>query len=168
MGVNPMKTVCSVLMFALLGGCLFVAGSILAGNNAAAAERFVTLDDGTVQDRKSGLIWAAQDNGANILWKDAAPYCERFSVGEHKDWRMPTAQELATLYGNRPKTKGQDDRYTIDVVTKSIKITAPWVWTNKKMARNKAIAFGFNDGKSIRLYRGSEVNRRVLPVRSTP
>lgn len=163
-----MKIFYSTLMFALLGGCFFVAASILVGDDAAAVERFITLDDGTVQDLKSGLIWAAEDNGANILWKDAAPYCKRFSVGGHKDWRVPTAKELTTLYGNRPTKRGEDDPNRIDVVTKSIKITAPWVWTDKKMAKNKAMAFGFNYGKSRRLYRGSGVNRRVLPVRSGP
>jgi hypothetical protein len=33
--------------------------------------RFIAYDDGTVLDTRTGLMWAAQDNGRNIEWADA-------------------------------------------------------------------------------------------------
>lgn len=131
----------------------------------AANERFLVLEDGTVQDKKSGLNWAAKDNGADIIWSDALSYCESYSAGEHNDWRMPTPSELATLYGNSPKINGKDYAEHIDVTTKAITITGPYVWTGEKRTDNKAITFGFNYGAIKRLYRADGKNRRVLPVR---
>jgi Protein of unknown function (DUF1566) len=151
----------------LLAGFFFFLSICLVTPCQAAGKRFETLEDGTVKDQKSGLIWAPQDNGATIIWSEAVVYCDNYSFGGHNDWRMPSSEELATLYGNRPKVKGQDYEQAIDVITKSIQITAPWVWTGRRMPKNKAMAFGFNYGTSRRLYRGNGVNRRVLPVRSS-
>lgn len=131
----------------------------------AANERFLVLENGTVQDKKSGLNWAAKDNGADIIWSEAVSYCENYSAGGHKDWRMPTPSELATLYGNSPKTSGKDYAGHIDVITKTITITGPYVWTGEKRTGNKAITFGFTYGTIKRLYRADGKNRRVLPVR---
>ncbi len=156
----------TVFKRSLFLGCLFLVFTGVFGSTCAAGNRFLVLDNGTVKDQKNGLIWAAQDNGADILWSKGAPYCEKYSEGGKTDWRMPSSEELATLYGNKPKVKGQDYKDSIDVVTTLIKITSPWVWTERRTAKNKAIAFGFNYGVSRRLYRGSMVNRRVLPVRS--
>ncbi len=150
--------------FFLLGSYLFLSTSLI-GSAWAAENRFKTLEDGTVKDQKSGLIWASRDNGSSIIWSEAVTYCENYSEGGHKDWRMPSADELATLYGNRRKVKDQDYEETIDVVTKSIKITSPWVWTSRRTAKNKAIAYGFNYGTSRRMHRGSGGTRRALPVR---
>ena len=36
--------------------------------------RFIAYDDGTVKDTKTGLIWAAKDNGKDINWKNAKKY----------------------------------------------------------------------------------------------
>ena len=157
-----------LLSTALLAGYFFIFSTALIGAAKAAENRFAVLEDGTVKDHKSGLIWAPQDNGSAIMWSAAVTYCKEYSFGGHRDWRMPTSGELATLYGNSPKVQGQDYQDKIDVATKSIKITSPWVWTNRRTAKNKAIAFGFNYGTSRRLYRGGGENRRALPVRSTP
>lgn len=131
----------------------------------ATAERFVVLKDTTVQDTKTGLNWAATDNGSDITWFAAKAYCENYSEGGHTDWRMPTAGELATLYGNIPKEKGKDYAHAVDVITPAITISAPYVWTSEKRTDNKSISYGFNYGTIKRLYRADGVNRRALPVR---
>ena len=131
----------------------------------AANERFLVLKDGTVQDQKSGLNWAAKDNGTDIIWSEAISYCKNYTAGDHNDWRMPTSSELATLYGNSPKASDKDYSGHIDIITKTITITGPYVWTGEKRTDNKAITFGFNYGTIKRLYRADGKNRRVLPVR---
>jgi len=118
----------------------------------AAENRFAALEDGTIKDHETKLIWAPHDNGSDITWYTAATYCKEYSPGGHNDWRMPTSDELATLYGNRPQVQNQNYKDTIDVATKLIKITAPWVWTNKQMAHHKALAYTFNSGTSRRLH----------------
>ncbi len=137
-------------------------------SSLATESRFTKLEDGTIKDARNGLIWAPQDNGTSVIWSQAISYCENFSLGGHNDWRIPTSEELATLYGNTPKVKGKDYQQTIDVATPLITVTAPWVWTAKRAPKNKAIAFGFNYGTTRRLHRGSGGNRRALPVRSVP
>ncbi|MCP4647762.1 MAG: DUF1566 domain-containing protein [bacterium] len=39
--------------------------------------QFVAYDNGTVMDTKTGLMWAAKDNGEDINWHGAKKYCER-------------------------------------------------------------------------------------------
>lgn len=39
-----------------------------------ASDRFVNNGDGTVTDTKTGLVWAAKDNGEHINWTDARSY----------------------------------------------------------------------------------------------
>jgi len=127
--------------------------------------RFTVLKDGTIQDAKSGLNWAAKANGADITWSKAKAYFDSYSVGGHDDWRMPTSSELATLYGNNSKTAGKDYSATIDVITSNISITAPYVWSSEKRTSNKSITFGFTYGNIRRLHRADGINRRALPVR---
>jgi hypothetical protein len=54
----------------LLGGAL----SFVLGLCCFAAERFVENKNGAVTDTKTGLMWAAKDNGSKINWYDAKKY----------------------------------------------------------------------------------------------
>ena len=156
------KTIWIILMI----GCCLIIPNIQIESARAQEERFVVMQNGTVKDQKTGLIWAAQDNGANLTWSGALAYCKNYSAGGHKDWRMPSPEELATLYGASKKTKGEEDKFSVDLATKSIQVTAPWVWTSRKTPNNKALVYGFNYGNTRRFYRGSGMDRRALPVRS--
>ena len=57
---------------------------------AVASDRFVDHGDGTVTDTKTGLMWAAKDNGSHINWPNSLSHCQNFGGGGHTDWRMPT------------------------------------------------------------------------------
>ena len=154
------------LLVALLIGCCLIISSIQIESARAQEERFEVMQNGTVKDQTTGLIWAAQDNGANLTWSGALAYCKNYSAGGHNDWRMPTPEELATLYGDSKETKSEEDKLSVDLVTESIQVTAPWVWTSRRAPNNKALVYGFNFGNTRKFYRGSGVNRRALPVRS--
>lgn len=56
-------------------------------------------------DTKTGLMWAAQDNGRLLSWYTARSYCQNYNGGGHTDWRMPTLIELASLYDPGEKNK---------------------------------------------------------------
>jgi hypothetical protein len=64
-------------------------------------DRFITYSNGTVLDTRTNLMWAAKDNNAGITWQGAKEYCENYRGGGYTDWRMPTQDELATLYDAR-------------------------------------------------------------------
>ena len=130
-----------------------------------AKKRFIVQKDGTIQDTKTGLHWAEKDNGSDITWGKAKAYCEAYSAGGHKDWRMPTTKELATLYGNSGKNTKNETPESIDVITPNLSITAPYVWSSEKRTDNKSLTFNFTYGTIKRLYRASGTNRRALPVR---
>jgi hypothetical protein len=70
---------------------------ITAGESARDG-RFIAYDNGTVSDTRTGLMWAAKDNGSKINWANAKSYCENYRGGGYTDWRMPTQDELAELY----------------------------------------------------------------------
>jgi len=84
--------------------------------SAAAAEalilqqRFLKLDDAgnplplearswaAVHDRRSGLIWSAENVGGKRLTHDKAKaVCEKLSLAGASDWQLPTRTQLLTL-----------------------------------------------------------------------
>jgi hypothetical protein len=74
---------------------------------ASAAADFV--DDGTVTDNKTGLMWQSKDNGQTYSWyaamgiyKDSynpksLDICGTLNFGGHTDWRLPSKKELMSL-----------------------------------------------------------------------
>lgn len=130
--------------------------------------RFVDHSNGTVTDTKTGLMWAAKDNGRSISWQDANAYCQSYSGGGHTDWRLPAPDELASLYD--PEDKNRHGYH----VTELIDISACYVWTSE--IRNcgrglmEATFFSFIRGKSSLTWPSSPPNdtgqNHALPVRS--
>jgi hypothetical protein len=90
----------------------------------AVAKRFVDNGDGTVTDRYTGIIWSLLDSylelGRCISYKAAKVYVQQLNIGNHSDWRLPTAGELATIYKNGPFFPGSG---------------ADWYWTSESFAR---------------------------------
>jgi hypothetical protein len=124
-----------------------------------AADRFVNNGDGTVTDTKTGLMWSAKDNGIHINWTNARSYCQSYSGGDHKDWRMPTLAELKTLYEPVIQT---DRGYHI---TSSVGITAESCWASETRG-TEAARFNFTYGQEYWLRQSHSGAGRVLPVRS--
>lgn len=140
----------SIIIIALIG--IFVMP-------AMASDRFVDNSDDTVTDTKTGLMWAAQDNGSLLSWQTARSYSQNYSGGGHTDWRMPTLTELASLYD--PKEKNKHGYH----VTKLIAISAASCWASDTRA-NKAARFNFTYGEEYWLRKSFSGPSRVLPVRS--
>ena len=126
---------------------------------ALASDRFVDNGNGTVTDTKTGLMWAAMDNGNLINWQNAHSYIQNYNGGSHNDWRMPTVTELASLYDHRVKN---NHGYH---VTKLIDITAASCWTSDTLDY-KAARFNFTYGDVYWLRKSFSGPSRVLPVRN--
>ena len=124
--------------------------SVSTANEISRDGRFIAYDNGTVLDAKTGLMWAARDNGLNINWANAKSYCENYRGGGYTDWRMPTRDGLAELYNSR---------------TEQIKLTDSWVWAASPN-RSKGELLQFNSGGRLSGERVGAYDGRTLPVRS--
>ena len=126
---------------------------------AMASDRFLDPDDGTVTDTKTGLMWAAKDNGNLINWQTARSYCQNYNGGGHTDWRIPTLTELASLYD--PKEKNKHGYH----VNRLIDISAASCWASDTRDY-KAARFNFIYGEVYWPRKSYSGPSRVLPVRS--
>ena len=60
-------------------GLLVLVGFLVVP--AMALDRYVDHADGTVTDNRTGLMWAATDNGSPINWPSALYYCQKYDDG---------------------------------------------------------------------------------------
>ncbi|MCX5830165.1 MAG: DUF1566 domain-containing protein [Deltaproteobacteria bacterium] len=125
--------------------------------------KFIAYDDGTVLDTRTGLMWAAKDNGSNIKWADARSYCKNYRGGGYTDWRMPTQDELAGLFdeGENQPCNGRCH------ITPLIDLTDSFLWASEKRGADVAF-FSFTFGGRYWSKQSSDeiTTIRALPVRS--
>jgi hypothetical protein len=91
-----MKKVIAILLLLVFFALLACAGGKI--KTEKIDNRFIANGNGTVLDTKTNLTWAAKDNGNAIEWAAAKSYCENYRGGGYTDWRMPTQDELKSLY----------------------------------------------------------------------
>lgn len=125
--------------------------------------RFISYDDGTVFDRRTELMWAAKDNGSNVNWFHAKTFTENFRGGGYRDWRMPTAAELETLYDGTKSQNVDCGGPPVHLVTDFIKLSCRYVWSSERQGGE--FAFFFFDRGYSRFYPQSYDGLRALPVR---
>ena len=89
-----------------------LAVSLLIAIVLSAVAGLVTAQDGAGiwKDAATGLTWAAKDNGMPISPSEGRSYCDSLTTGGISDWRLPTADEVETVYDSKEKkqyrTKG--------------------------------------------------------------
>ena len=139
-------------------------------NTVSAAPRFTDNGDGTITDNKSGLMWAKTDNRKDIGWAQAEGWAlHKFGKSiksKYEDWRLPTIEELTSLYTTSTKYKG----YTADCgmvvkIAPEIKISCILLWSSET-ALGAHLAFNFNIGDSFTIPAYDISGCRALPVRS--
>lgn len=149
------KIVASEIIPLLIGVFVLLCFFVLP---AMALERFVKNSNGTVTDNKTALMWAAKDNGIPINWMDAQSYCIEYSGAGYTDWRMPTLDELSSLY--EPKENNKHGYH----IAKLIETTAASCWASETHG-DKAARFNFTYGTVYWLRKPYSGPTRVLPVR---
>ena len=116
----------------------------------SADKRFVNFSDGTTLDKKKGLLWMTQDYWQReakwVNWYSADEYAQRINNKDfagYRDWRLPTAEEAASLYDRRKRNIDKDgDKIFIDSIFPK---GAGWsTWTSEEK-RNKAVYVSFKD-----------------------
>ncbi|MFA5182503.1 MAG: DUF1566 domain-containing protein [Syntrophales bacterium] len=139
----------------------------VAANEIAKDGRFIAYDNGTVIDTNSGLMWAAKDNGADITWQDAESYCQNYSGGDYSDWRMPTSDELLSIYDASKPKKVDCSIFPFSnyVATNLIDISCVALWTSNNEGSKASHVF-FRKGNTAWGPKSNKVYTRALPVRS--
>lgn len=96
-------------------------GSQFAAHVHAGGGRFqVGQGNQTFKDSLTGYVWALLDSNQHfeycLNYENALAYVANLTWGGYSDWRLPTSQELATLYKNDPFFPKSD---------------SPWYWTSE-------------------------------------
>lgn len=137
---------------------------------ASAEQRFIDHGNGTVTDRKLGLMWSKTDNQTDILWNQIQGWLDKEFPDTipklYEDWRLPTISELQSLYVEDPKYEGYKTvcGYPVKVVPQ-IRLSCILIWTSDT-ALGLPLAFNFNIGSTFSVELHERKGCRVLPVRS--
>jgi hypothetical protein len=91
-------------------------GRYVRGNPSYGTNHFVDLNDGTIFDAATGLMWQKADSGTTHNWRDALAYAENLTTAGYTDWRLPSVKELQSIvdYTRAPLVTGTaaiDTRY---------------------------------------------------------
>jgi hypothetical protein len=137
---------------------------LLLTGKLQAGERFVDNGDGTVMDRKTGLMWAKDDNNGDITWQDASLYAKNITLSTYSDWRLPTIAELQTLFDK--SLPGYETicghHVRIDPV---IQVTCGFLWSAETRSIS-ALAFNLSRGYRYMNRKVRSRGMRALPVRT--
>jgi hypothetical protein len=155
---NALRTIFVIAIITIIGATM---------GEAAEGGRFdVNYSNGTVLDTKTNLMWAAKDNGSDISWTGAKSYCENYYAGGYRDWRMPTKDELASLYDAKETREAPcTGNFSIHLATKLIETTCFATWSSETRGSDAA-QFDFVYGTQFWYLQSHTYGIRALPVRS--
>lgn len=84
---------------------LLVTSSADGGKELTIKARKSSAGDGVYELPSAGLMVQMEDLGC-VDWSSAKLLCENSTVAGYNDWRLPTKEELMTLYSNREMIGG--------------------------------------------------------------
>jgi len=134
--------------------------------------------DGTITDRATGLIWQKSGSQDRMNYDNAKAYVanlNRDGFAGHRDWRLPTVDELTSLLTPEKKNR---DLYIDPIFDK----TQLWCWTSDQRTSGGAwvvyffgaIGWGGSDFDYVRAVCASQVRENKKPdkakyqIRSKP
>lgn len=115
-------------------------------------KRYVVNSCGSIQDTRAGLEWYVGVD-RNVTWFEAQEWTSGLNACGG-GWRMPTIEEIRTLYN--PSVRAGTGYYTggkyfpakIDPVFNAIG-GGSWVWSNAQSGAGNARSFNLNQGKAV-------------------
>ena len=134
--------------------CLILIYSCASVEEIARDDRFIAYSNGVVEDTKTGLEWHAGPD-RNTTWHEAKSWVQNLTV-DGGGWRMPTINELKTLYQQGVGTRN---------MTPFLNITGWWVWSVQTTRSSSAYAFSFGTETKGWADRSADHNRRGFAVR---
>lgn len=126
--------------------------------------RFIGPGDGTLLDTRHNLMWASSDNLEDINYEQAKAYVAAFNAGGFNDWRLPTVDDLMTLYRSGPGYQQVNNRQHMVDVTKFLLLTSCCPWTSEE--KDGEVAYvNMSTGEVSFFAPNFRFFARVLPVR---
>lgn len=127
------------------------------GVRGVKQSRFITNDDGTVFDSKTGLMWTKENcnNGLTMSYEGALDFCYTMTFADYSDWRLPNRNEMLSLLASF-----LEDR---DVHLEAFQDSENLYWTSSSCAGKTGFAWqiDFNTG-SIAVAIGNNSNPNVF------
>lgn len=122
-----------------------------------AKTRFTILSNfasAAVLDRETGLVWEKQPASGKMYWQDALNHCNGLAIGNRMGWRLPSLQELASLFDAGSKSIPTGSPFTVSVgyYWSATRWTSP-VTTTEKYAVYRL--FNFANGDATKTYAGA-------------
>jgi hypothetical protein len=142
---------------------------VLVAASSRAQERFIDNGDGTVTDTKLDLMWAQRDNQIDIYWQETTSWIKNNFINQigplYDDWRLPTLNELKSLYLESPNYNGYRSKCGHYVrMVPEIKISCILVWSSNS-ALGLPLAYNYYLGAPFTVDLADRKGCRVLPVR---
>lgn len=103
-------------------------------------QAFTVNGDGTVTDQVTGLVWQQRDGG-EMIWANAATYCQKLNLGGKTDWRVPSTYELYSIINH-------DRNPALDPAIFTLTDAEYW-WTANEQAGDSTRAWVVNAGGGI-------------------
>ncbi len=88
------------------------------------------------KDPATGLIWTKKDSGRDMNWRQASNYCQNLNLGGILGWRLPTIDQLASIYD---PTQDVNGRY----IKGGIQMTGWSAWSSAGSTARSAWTFSF-------------------------
>ena len=161
-------------MFRYFSAALIIltAGILISMSPAMGADRFTDNGDGTVTDRKLGLMWSQTDNQGDINWIQAEKWVQftfPYTLEKrYENWRLPTLAELQSILVEDKNAEGYETECGQWVKTvPEIKLSCGWVWTSEtdEIAPTARI-FNFDNVYHYTVRKAHKRGYRALPVRN--
>lgn len=109
-------------------------------------------------DRKNQRTWAAADNGSAISLSQAINYCRALTLGGHRDWTLPSIDELQQIFGGTADDRGYR-------LVSPLNLTG-WAWSSTEGKEpGEGWALDFGDGARASVVAGDSGLNRALCVR---
>jgi hypothetical protein len=84
-------------------------------------------------------MWTKKDNGSKVTWQEATDYCRNLQLAGHSDWRLPTIDELKSIYNENVNIGGNH-------VKGNLQLSIWWDWSSSQGEDSgEAWAFGLSD-----------------------
>ena len=129
--------------------------------NEKPASRFVDNGDDTITDTATGLMWTKATVAKDQTHKQATAAAAQLEVAGHKDWRLPTVEELFVLADRARKLPAIDTEVFPDTAS-------DWYWTSTDSAWDPSCAWIVLFGNGLAYYNRRGYGACVRAVRSVP
>ena len=139
---------------------VLIVGSLLLATVGYAGD-----SDSTWTDPATGLVWARQDNGTDVNWRQSTSYCAELHLEGYSSWRLPTIEELAAIYDAGEVSKCGLSECSIK---RGITLSSNTTWSSSAgTASSEAWVFAFSEGQRASLVRIVSISKRALCVRGS-